>query len=226
MVSILARTQPASKTPFSTRFQSFLLTANLFLNKAFQLLLVADHLKDLAFKPPVYLPDDEIAEGEKDYDYDTVYETYLESVSAYMRVKELRWAFNSSEVPKAVRDAKETLEKMKMGETPPLENFFLAILANAQKDEVWEKLDEIVARLCELRNDLLDGYVYSPLIRFIQDMVVRPGPLGPGGPGGPWCPGDHGGPGGPEGRGGSVALGGPGALRVLGVLRALWPRGP
>ena len=102
------------------------------------MLLVADHVKDLAFKPLVYLPEVEYAEID--------YGTYMDSMSAYMRVKELRWAFNfnSSGIPKAVRDAKEIIQKMRMGETPPLENFFLSIMANAQKDEFWEKLDEIV----------------------------------------------------------------------------------
>ena len=126
-------------------------------------------MKDLAFQPPAYLPEVETPEGECDY------QTYMESMSVYMRVKELYWVFNSSQIPKAVNDAKEMIE-MKMGEAAPLENLFLTVLARAQEDEFWQKLDEIVARLCQLRNDWLDHYFYSSLTDLVEEVVVTSGP--------------------------------------------------
>ena len=96
----------------------------------------------------------------------------MESMSAYMKVRELRFAFDSSEVPKAVRDAEEMIEKMRTGEAVPLENLFLTVLAKAQEDEFWEKVDKIVARLCLMQTNWLDGYLYSSLIHIIDEVVV------------------------------------------------------
>ena len=132
--------------------------------------MVADQLKDLAYKPLVYPPEVEIPEGEWSY------RTYMESMSAYMKVRELRFAFDSSEVPKAVRDAEEMIEKMRTGEAVPLENLFLTVLAKAQEDEFWEKVDKIVARLCLMQTNWLDGYLYSSLIHIIDEVVVSSGP--------------------------------------------------
>ena len=58
------------------------------------------------------------------------------------------------------------------GEEPQLENLLLTILAKAQGNEFWEKLDEVAANLCKLRNNWLDNYIFSPLLHLIVEIVV------------------------------------------------------
>ena len=133
------------------------------IRKTIQLNVAAGQLKGLVFKP---LPA-EVTPWEE-----MTLEIFVETNSIYSHVKDLRKVFNSSKIPKAVSIAKEMFAKMMGGKEPRLENLFLTILAKAQEDEFWEKLDEVATSLCEQRSDWLDQNLYSTLLVLIDETVV------------------------------------------------------
>ena len=124
--------------------------------------VAADHLKDLAFKPwSAEIPREEMT-----------IDDWHETTSIYSYVKDYRKLFNSRNFPKAVSTAKERIGRMMGGEEPQLENLLLTILAKAQEEEFWEKVDEVATNLCNQRNNWLDNYLYSPLLDLIDEIVV------------------------------------------------------
>jgi len=128
-----------------------------------QLNVAADQLKGLLFKP---LPSEVVPWEEM------TLEIFVETNSIYSKVKDLRKVFNSLNIPKAVSIAKAMFAKMMKGEEPRLEKLFLTILAKAQEDEFWEKLEEVATSLCEQRNDWLDQHLYPNLLVLIDETVV------------------------------------------------------
>ena len=125
--------------------------------------MAADQLKGLLFKP---LPAEVVPWEEM------TLEIFVETNSIYSKVKDLRKVFNSLNIPKAVSIAKAMFAKMMKGEEPRLEKLFLTILAKAQEDEFWEKLEEVATSLCEQRNDWLDQHLYLNLLTLIDETVV------------------------------------------------------
>jgi len=127
-----------------------------------QLNVAADQLKDLAFKPlSTEIPREEMT-----------IDIWHETTSIYGYVKDLRKFFNSHNLPKAVSTAKKMIARMMGGEEPQLENLLLTILAKAQEEEFWEKLDEVAANLCKQRNNWLDENLFSALLDLIDEIVV------------------------------------------------------
>ena len=98
----------------------------------------------------------------------------MEQTSMYSYVKHLRRLFNSLDIPKAWRMAKEKIDLMMRGEQPKLELLLLGVLNNAQGNNFWQSLDKVVVDLCQSRNDALDLHVYEALLSLIEEVVVGP----------------------------------------------------
>ena len=140
------------------------------------MVLAADQLKDLSFKPiisPTKAPsrNQEILHAEEAL---AAWRAFIDQSSVYSYIVHLRKVFNQLNIPKAVAKAVLKWDKMFSGELPQLENLYLAVLAKVQEDNFWENLDQVAANLCESRRDFLDQYLYSPLISLINDIVVGP----------------------------------------------------
>ena len=143
------------------------------------MVLAADQLKDLSFKPitsPTKAPssNQEILHAEEALE---AWTALIEQWSVYSYIVHLRKVFNQLNIPKAVAKAVVKWDKMFSGELPQLENLYFAVLAKVQEDNFWENLDQVAANLCEARRDFLDQYLYSPLISLINDIVVGPSSL-------------------------------------------------
>ena len=145
--------------------------------------LIADQVKEIAFKLP--LPADNPlnskllrtgpCENCSPYSEEwRAWLTLMEQTSIYSYVKHLRKVFNSLDIPKAWRMAKEKIDLMMRGEQPKLELLLLGVLNNAQGNNFWQSLDKVVVDLCQSRNDALDLHVYEALLSLIEEVVVGP----------------------------------------------------
>ena len=140
------------------------------------MVLAADQLKDLSFKPiisPTNAPsrNQEILHAEEAL---AAWRAFIEKSSVYSYIVHLRKVFNQLNIPKAVAKAVLKWDKMFSGELPQLENLYLDVLAKVQEDNFWKNMDQVAVNLCESRRDFLDQYLYSPLISLINKIVVGP----------------------------------------------------
>ena len=119
------------------------------------MVLAADQLKDLSFKPirsPTKAPssDQEILHAEKAL---AAWTAFIDQSSVYSYIVHLRKVFNQLNIPKAVAKAVLKWDKMFSGELPQLENLYLDVLAKVQEDNFWKNLDQVAANLCKSRRD-------------------------------------------------------------------------